>query len=250
MEQGLWGAVIAALITSVILGGIDVLLQHRNQKHAIKMQQDQWDKEAAWRREDERNAMGLQIHAQAAARTDQKNEWARQREDRNEQREFDRQREYDRDQVEAMRALEIGLVSFSRAARSLFEAKQDRYKLEKAGKALPVVDEELQSAINQFNDLRYVVLGWVAKIDNEKLRRRAVHLYELDEAMAFSEPFVWHPDGKSFGGYDPIMLQVTWQEQMIRILGRLYRKSSIDHEFVEEHPHAPDPRRSAAPVID
>jgi hypothetical protein len=214
------------------------------------LQRDQWNKEAEWRREDQRNAMGLQIHAQGNARTDQRNEWDRQRKDREEEREFDRQVEYERAQVEAIRALEPSLLSFSRAARVLYEAKQERHALAKAGETLPKVDPELQVYVTQFNDLRYVALGWIAKIDDAKLRRRAVHLFELDESMALSDPAVWGPERNTFGGKDPIILQITWQDQFIRMIGKIYRQEPIEGEFVEEHLHSPDPRRSAHPVVD
>jgi hypothetical protein len=250
MEQGFWGAVIGAALGSLIVGSLNIFLQRDSQKHALTMQQNLWNKESEWRRDDQRHAMGLQVHAQANARTDQQNEWNRQREDREEQREYDRQLEYERAQVEAMRALELSLSSFSRAARVLFEAKQERHALVTAGETLPKVDPELEVYVTQFNDLRYVALGWIAKIDNAKLRRRAVHLYELDESMALSDPVVWGLGRKTFGGKDPIILQVTWQEQLLRIVGKIYRQEPIEGEFVEEHLHSPDPRRSAEPVID
>ena len=85
MEEGLLGAVIAAIITSLVLAVLNMYLQRDGQKHAAKLQQGQWDKEAEWRREDQRIAMGLQVHAQDAARTDQRNEWERQRTDLQEQ---------------------------------------------------------------------------------------------------------------------------------------------------------------------
>jgi hypothetical protein len=247
MEQGFWGAVIGAALGSLIVGSLNIFLQRDSQKHALTMQQNQWNKESEWRRDDQRHAMGLQVHAQANARTDQQNEWNRQREDREQQREYDRQLEHDRAQVEAMRALELSVSSFSRAARVLYEAKQERFALVEAGETLPEVDAELQVYVNQFNDLRYVALGWIAKIDNEKLRRRAVHLYALDESMALSNPVVWGPGRKTFGGQNP---QVTWQEQLLRIIGKIFRGESIESEFVEEHQHSPDPRRSAHPVKD
>jgi hypothetical protein len=203
MEQGFWGAVVGAVLGSLIVGALNLYLQRDSQKHATKLQRDQWNKEAEWRREDQRNAMGLQIHAQANARTDQRNEWDRQRKDREEEREFDRQVEYERAQVEAIRALEPSLLSFSRASRVLYEAKQERRALAKAGETLPKVDPELQV---------YVALGWIAKIDDAKLRRRAVHLFELDESMALSDPAVWGLERNTFGGKDPIILQVTWQD--------------------------------------
>jgi hypothetical protein len=253
MEQGFWGAVVGAVLGSLIIGALNLYLQRDSQKHATRLQQDQWNKEAEWRRDDQRHVMGLQVHAQANARTDQQNEWTRQREDREEQREFDRQRDYQRAQLEATRALEISLTSFSRAARVLFEAKQERFALVESGEAPPKLDPELQVYVSQFNDLRYVALGSISKIDNEKLRRRAVHLYALDESMALSDPQLWRSSRETFGGHNPILLQVTWQEQFLRIVGKIYRNASIEGEFVEEHQHFPDPRRSErpeAPVID
>src|SRR5215217_8713755 len=103
MEQGFWGAVVGAVLGSLIIGALNSYIQRDSQKHATKLQRDQWNKEAEWRREDQRAAMGLQVHAQANARTDQENEWTRQRVDREEQREFDRQRDYQRAQLEAIR---------------------------------------------------------------------------------------------------------------------------------------------------
>ena len=247
MEQGFWGAVVGAVLGSLIIGALTLYLQRDSQRHATDLQRDQWNKEAEWRRDDQRNEMGLQIHAQANARTDQQNEWDRHRKDREEQREFDRQREYERAQLEAIRALELSLPSFSQAARVLFEAKQERHALVKAGETLPKVDPELQVHVTQFNDLRYVVLGSISKIDNEKLRRRAAHLYALDESMALSDPQLWGPGRETFGGHDPILMQVTWQEQFLRIVGKIYRNASIEGEFVEEHQHLPDPRRSERP---
>jgi len=69
----------------------------------------------------------------------------------------------------------------------LFEAKQERFALVKSGETPPKIDPELQVYVSQFNDLRYVALGSISKIDNEKLRRRAAHLYGLDESMAIPE---------------------------------------------------------------
>jgi hypothetical protein len=123
-----------------------------------------------------------------------------------------------------------------------------------AGETPPEVDaDELHTYVTQFNDLRYVALGNISKIDNEKLRRRAAHLYALDESMALSDPKLRGPGDERFGGHDPILLQVTWQEQFLRIVGKIYRNASIEGEFVEEHQHFPDPRsseRPEAPVMD
>jgi hypothetical protein len=145
-------------------------------------------------------------------------------------------------------------LSFSRAARVVFDAKQKRHAMVHAGETPPEVDaDELHTYVTQFNDLRYVALGNISKIDNEKLRRRAAHLYALDESMALSDPKLRGPGDERFGGHDPILLQVTWQEQFLRIVGKIYRNASIEGEFVEEHQHFPDPRsseRPEAPVMD
>jgi hypothetical protein len=135
----------------------------------------------------------------------------------------------------------------------LFEAKQERFALVKSGEPPPKTDAELQVFVNQFNNLRYVALGSISKIDNEKLRRRAAHLYALDESMALSDQQLWGPGRETFGGHDPILLRVTWQEQFLRIVGKIYRNASIEGEFVEEHQHLPDLRRlerPKAPVTD
>jgi hypothetical protein len=131
----------------------------------------------------------------------------------------------------------------------LYEAKQERYAMVSAGETLPEVDPELLVYVTQFNDLRYVAMGCITKIGNEKLRRRAAHLYSLDESMALSDADIWAAGKEIFGGHDPIFVQVTWQEQLLRMTGKLYRDESIEDEFVEEHQHSPDLRRSASPVI-
>jgi hypothetical protein len=137
------------------------------------------------------------------------------------------------------------LPSFSRAARALYEARQERYAAAQSGEELSKGRPDLDEYVAQFNDLRYVAMSSITKIGNEKLRRRAGHLYQLDESMALSDPVVWRSGQRVFGGYDPVLLQVNWQEQLLSMSGRLYRGESIEGDFVEENMHSPDPRRSS-----
>jgi hypothetical protein len=212
MEEGLLGAVIAAVVTSVVLGGLNVYLQRKEHRHATKLQQDQWAKESEWRREDQQNTKGLQIHAQDAARTDQRNQWERARADRQEQwqheretqqlqREQDKQVEREAIQRETMRELEIAMPSFSGAARAMYEWGQVRYAATQAGEDIPEPPESFASEVEQFNKLRYSVMGCIARTGNEKLRRRALHLFNLNEAMGVGDPAVWAMRPReTFGG--------------------------------------------------
>jgi hypothetical protein len=179
--------------------------------------------------------------------TEQKKQWEHEQKRLQEQREIDRDREYEQRQREAIRELELVIPSFSRAARALYEARQERYAAAKEGKKIPAGRPDLETFVAQFNDLRYVAMACITKVGDAKLRRRAGHLYQLDESMALSDPVVWELPRETYGGHEPILVQVNWQEQLLSMSGRVYRGESIDDFFVEEHMHNPDLRRSAAP---
>src|SRR5215212_3896077 len=140
-------AFLGAFVGGVAAGLVNWFLIDKQHRNAKELQDRQFTQSERARELEQRYARGNQIA-----------EWDRQRQERDNQREFDRQREYERAQLEAIRALELSLPSFSRAARVLFEAKQERDVLVKAGNAPPEIDPELQAYVTQFNDLRYVAL--------------------------------------------------------------------------------------------
>jgi hypothetical protein len=242
--DGLFGF-LGAFIGGAAASLISWFLIDKQHRHAKELQDRQFTQSERDHELEQRHTRGNLIAEWENARIDRKAEWDQQREEREQQRELDRQREYERAQLEAIRQLELVLPSFSRAARTLYEARQERYAAAQSGRELPEWQPDLEEYVAQFNDLRYVAMGSITKIGNEKLRRRAGHLYQLDESMALSDPFVWTPGRETFGGHDPVVLQVNWQEQLLSMSGRLYRGESIEGEFVEESMHSPDPRRSA-----
>src|SRR5215218_2973398 len=107
-------AFLGAFVGGVAAGLVNWILIDKQHRHAKELQDRQFAQSERARELEQGYARGNQIA-----------EWDRQRQEREQQREFDRQQEYDRAQLEAIRALEIGLTSFSRAARVLFEAKQE-----------------------------------------------------------------------------------------------------------------------------
>ena len=166
-------APIAAVITSLALAVLNVYLQRQGQRHAAKLQQDQWDKEAEWRREDQRNAQGLQVRAQDAARTDQRNEWERQRADRQEQ--FEK---------ESLVAVQDAITRFSDASRWLHLDKRGRYNF--ARRRDKEEGEEYEPYPNfaehslEFNRMRFGILPIISRVRNEKVRAAAQDLYYLE----------------------------------------------------------------------
>lgn len=196
----------AAVVGGLITGGASLFALRIQHQHALTQQQGQWD------------------HEQQALK---------------EQREADRRQEFERAQREALHELEVLMPSFSQDARAIYEAKQAQRLARSEGKDPPDIAAEIDTHVRQFNNRRYAVIGCVSRIANDKLRRRAGHLYQLNEAMGVGSAEFWRPDvrGKAFGGHDPILVQTDWQEQMLSMLGRLYRGESIDADVVEDNVH-------------
>lgn len=226
MEEGFLGAVIGAILGSLIIGFINLWQQRRDHAHAAKMQQAQWDKESEWRRQDERNARELQIHAQDAARTDQRNEWDRQREDRREQFEH-----------ASLVAVQDAVTRFSDASRWIHLERRSRYNF--FSRTDRAEGEEYESSYPGFaehqvvfNSLRFNILPIISRVSNEKVRKAALDLYGLDLDMVLLDPRTWQ--GEIYRGDDPVEIQERRLPQFIRMVGKLLRNESIDDEDFPE----------------
>jgi hypothetical protein len=236
VEEGFLGAVIGAILGSVIIGLINLWQQRRDHDHAAKMQQAQWNKESEWRRQDERNARALQILAQEATRTDQGNEWDRQREDRRQQFEH-----------ESLVAVQDAITRFSDACRWLHLEQRSRHNF--ASRTDKKEGEEYEGSYSNiaehqltFNSLRFNILPIISRVSNEKVRNAAVDLYWLAVRMVLLEPPTWQ--GEIYGGDDPVLIQDHLLPKFIRTAGKLLRNESIDEEIFPENIWAHGIRRA------
>lgn len=208
MEQGFWGAVIGATLGSIIVGGINVILQRGQHKHALDMQQKQWDQESDWRKEDRRDETGRQIAAWDNARTDQKNE-----------------REH-----ALLIQLQTDLARFSRASRVLYENNlaADLFHRDpaNAGRAFTPDPRDMPFE-EEFNAMRVPMLATISRVRDDTLREAAYIVHQLDVAMAVSSIDTWR-DRDFWGGADPILQQVERQEQVMGMAGRLIRGERVN----------------------
>jgi hypothetical protein len=222
MEEGFLGAVIGASLGSLIIGLINLWQQRRDHAHAAKMQQAQWNKESEWRRQGERNALGLQIHAHDAARADQRNEWDRQREDQRLQFEH-----------ASLVAVQDVITRFSDASRWIHLEKRSRHNF--ASRTNRDEGEEYESSYPgiaehqvTFNSLRFNILPIISRVRNERVREAALDLCWLDLDMVLLHPTTWQ--GRIYGGDDPVEIQERRLPQFIRMAGKLLRDESIENE--------------------
>lgn len=208
MEQGVIGAVIAALVTSVIVSVANARAQTTQHEHAYDIQRQQWNKEAAWRRED------LQ-----AEREQQRAAWDNARADR------EREREHD-----LLVQLQVELPRFSRAARVIYENKLAAEHLrpdDENEKDVFTPDPRDAPFLEEFNTMRIPMLATISRIQDDTLREAALIVHELDVAMAVGNVETWR-HGDFWGGANPILQQVERLNQVVAMAGRLIRGELID----------------------
>lgn len=222
MDSSFWGAVLGAGIGSLVIGAISIWLQRKEHKHSRTMQQEQWNKESEWRSQAQRDARALQIHAQDAARIDQRNEWDRQREDRRLQ--FER---------ESLIAVQDAITRFSDASRWIHLDKRSRLNFaerEDREEGGEYVSDYPNLAEYQlvFNGMRFNLLTTISRVRDEGIRNAALDLYSMGLDMVLLSPMTWR--GNIYGGDDPVLIQERRLPQFIRMVGKLLRGESIDDE--------------------
>lgn len=222
VDSSFWGAVLGAGIGSLVIGAINIWLQRQEHAHARQVQQRQWTQESEWRQEAQRDARALQVHALDAARADQRNEWDRQREDRQQQFEH-----------ESLVAVQDAVTRFSDVSRWIHLDKRSRLNFAERNER-----EEGEEYVSEypnlteygavFNGLRFSMLTIISRVGDERIRTAAFDLYALALDMVLWSPETWR--GNVYGGEDPVSIQERRLPQFIRMVGKLLRNESIDDE--------------------
>jgi hypothetical protein len=146
----------------------------------------------------------------------------------------------EQEQRETLRALQDTMPKFSSAARAIYEERRSQYLQEKQGNRAvsdtEALSPQLQSHFRTVSELDQAVLNLISRVEDEKIRRAAALIYDLDRHMAFLMPSTW--DSRDlYAGHTPPHLLVDRQHQLTRMIGKALRGESIDNEVVEDFVH-------------
>jgi hypothetical protein len=195
---GFLGAVLGALVGSLGAGYWNLRLQQSQHAHALKVQQQQWDREDKVRED---------------------------------QRRFDRQEEQNREQRDIWRELQLVVPRFRHAAKWIYQRKLTMYREhKKTGSEESSEDksQEAQDTVRQFNELRERLRVLQPQLLNEKARTAVAVIRTIGIDMVETNPMFWIESTSFYGAHDPQTLIYPRVQQLDDMLGRLFRGESID----------------------
>ena len=143
----------------------------------------------------------------------------------------------DQDQRNVLEQLQSVLPRYSNAARIIYQERRSHYNRERrGGRESGNLEPDLREYWRTVNELEQDVENLISRVKDEKIRKAAAVIYQIDRDMAYLMPSTW--DSTSlYAGHDPGWLMVDRRRQLTLMIGKVLRGDSIANEVVEDIIH-------------